>query len=93
MVGQYINKGMIDQMSSQTIINMRNAMVAMEYLIQWMAMNPVVNGEDMLVTNTEDFGYTIAEAAQIRAYFSGMDAVFTNNAAAFNAGRGFTGFF
>jgi len=53
MVGQYINKGMIDQMSSQTIINMRNAMVAMEYLIQWMAMNPVVNGEDMLVTNTE----------------------------------------
>lgn len=88
MVGQEVNQHTVNYKSSEAVLAFRSAFAKSETLAKWLANQPVVDGNDPLVTA---FGYTTDEAYLLRTTFEQFEALRLGNLSLFETARKLTG--
>lgn len=88
MAGYQVSRSVLDSKAAQAVLNLRGSFREVENIAGWLANNPVVEGDDPLVTVYE---YTEDEAYILRIFFESMNNVRISNASIFEIGRKLTG--
>lgn len=90
-LGYDVNKGTLDMKAGQTVLQLRTAFDLVQILAGWLEDHPKVGSIDPLMDETKGFNYSAQEAADLRLFFSTMDAVRSSNGETFDIGRRMSG--
>lgn len=89
MAGAEVNKQVIDTRTAEAVLKLRDAFDKVENVAKWLEANPdPVTIPDILESQ---FGYTEAEAYNIRYVFQQLELIRTTNATLFDTARALSG--